>query len=182
MVPEARRKRRVAVLAGGFAAVAAWMLVDQFALGRLDAHVDDYVREAAAFFNEPQKIAPWGDMVRTVSQAAMAGLIVAMAVVVACVAKIRRFSLLLALVPALLPLYFVVTYAGWLWFFGHNLHPWGAFTVKPFMPTVFGEGKVAQFSTYSYPYWGYGLLVLVFVCLMLALLMRRKQMREQDGA
>jgi hypothetical protein len=67
-------------------------------------------------------------------------------------------------VPALLPLFFVITYAGWLWFFGHNLHPWGAFTVKPFMPTVFGEGKVAQFSTYSYPYWGYALLLLMFVC------------------
>ena len=37
--------------------------------------------------------------------------------------------------------------------------PLGAFTVKPFMPTVFGEGKVAQFSTYSYPHWGYGLLM-----------------------
>ena len=71
-----------------------------------------------------------------------------------------------------------ITYAGWLWFFGHNMHPWGAFTVKPFMPTVFGEGKVAQFSTFSYPYWGYGLLVIIFVCMMLALLIRRKQLRE----
>nr|HNH99498.1 hypothetical protein [Rhodocyclaceae bacterium] len=70
----------------------------------------------------------------------------------------------------------------WLWFFGHNLHPWGAFTVKPFMPTVLGEGKVAQFSTYSYPYWGYALLVVVFVCLMLALLLRRKQLRESAAA
>jgi len=101
-----------------------------------------------------------------------------MGIVVAGVAKVRNFSLLLALVPALLPLFFVVTYAAWLWFFGHNLHPWGAFTVKPFMPTVFGEGKVAQFSTYSYPYWGYGLLVLMFLSLMPALLIRRKQVRE----
>jgi hypothetical protein len=46
------------------------------------------------------------------------------------------------------------------------------------MPTVFGEGKVAQFSTYSYPYWGYGLLVAMALCLILALLIRRKQMRE----
>ncbi len=81
--------------------------------------------------------------------------------------------------PGLLPLFFVIEYAGWLWFFGHNMHPWGAFTVKPFMPTVFGEGKVAQFSTYSYPYWGYALLLVAFACLMLAMLMRRKQMREQ---
>jgi hypothetical protein len=50
------------------------------------------------------------------------------------------------------------------------------------MPTVFGEGKVAQFSTYSYPYWGYALLLLAFACLMPALLMRRKQLREGGGA
>jgi hypothetical protein len=101
-----------------------------------------------------------------------------MAVVVLLTWKIRQFQLLLALVPALLPVFFVITYAGWLWFFGHNMHPWGAFTVKPFMPTVFGEGKVAQFSTYSYPYWGYGLLMLMFISLVPAILMRRKQLRE----
>ena len=88
----------------------------------------------------------------------------------------------LALVPALLPAFFLITYSAWLWFFGHNLHPWGAFTVKPFMPTVFGEGKVAQFSTYSYPYWGYALLLAIFVCMMLALLIRRKQLRENPQA
>jgi hypothetical protein len=182
MVPETQRKRRPLVLGAGFLAVAAWMLVDQYVLGHLDAHVGSYVHDALTYFNEPGKIAAWGETVRSVSHVAIAGLIAAMAVVVAGVARFRNFSLLLALVPALLPLFFVVTYAGWLWFFGHNLHPWGAFTVKPFMPTVFGEGKVAQFSTYSYPYWGYGLLVLMFVCLVPALLMRRKQIREQDGA
>jgi hypothetical protein len=46
------------------------------------------------------------------------------------------------------------------------------------MPTVFGEGKVAQFSTYSYPYWGYALLLIASACLALALLLRRKQLRE----
>jgi hypothetical protein len=174
----ATNRLRLTVLATGFAAVAAWMLADQYVLGALEAHVQAYMREAGTFFKEPDKIAIWGDNVRRVSHVAIAGLIVAMAVVMAGVARWRSFVLLLALVPALLPLYFVITYAGWLWFFGHNMHPWGAFTVKPFMPTVFGEGKVAQFSTYSYPHWGYGLLLLVFVCLMLALLLRRKQMRQ----
>jgi hypothetical protein len=181
MVPEGRKKPRLLVLSAGFAAVAAWMLVDQYLLGHLDAHIQSYVHDAATFFNEPEKLAHWGETVRSVTHIAIAGLIVAMALVVAGVAMFRSFSLLLALVPALLPLFFVITYAGWLWFFGHNLHPWGAFTVHPFMPTVFGEGKVAQFSTYSYPYWGYGLLVLMFICLMPALLMRRKQIREQGG-
>jgi hypothetical protein len=106
----------------------------------------------------------------------------AMAVVWVGVARVRGFELLMALVPALLPVFFVVTYAGWLWFFGHNLHPWGAFTVKPFMPTVFGEGKVAQFSTYSYPYWGFALLMLASACLLLALLLRRQALRESPAA
>lgn len=173
-----KKKLRLVVLGAGFAATAAWMLVDQYLLGHLAAHVEEYVREAGTFFKEPERIKAWGDNVTLVSHVVIAGLIVVMGVVIAGVAKIRGFQLLLALVPALLPVYFVITYAAWLWFFGHNLHPWGAFTVKPFMPTVFGEGKVAQFSTYSYPYWGYALLLVVFAALMLALLIRRKQLRE----
>jgi len=46
------------------------------------------------------------------------------------------------------------------------------------MPTVFGEGKVAQFSTYSYPHYGFGLLLAGAACLVLAALIRRKQLRE----
>ncbi|MBS3936658.1 MAG: hypothetical protein KGZ43_10850 [Sulfuritalea sp.] len=175
------KKLRLAVLSAGFAAVAAWMLVDQYALGNLAGHVEEYMRETGTFFKEPERIRAWGDNVALVTHMVIGLLIAAMIVVVVGVAKIRGFELLLALAPALLPVYFVITYAGWLWFFGHNLHPWGAFTVKPFMPTVFGEGKVAQFSTFSYPHWGYGLLVVVFLCLMLALLLRRKQLRQSNG-
>lgn len=176
-----QRKLRLTVLTLGFAAVAAWAIVDQYVLGHLAQHVADYVAEAGTFFKEPDRIRHWGDNVTSVSNIVIVGLIVAMVIVVLGVWKIRGFELLLALVPALLPVFFVIEYAAWLWFFGHNLHPWGAFTVKPFMPTVFGEGKVAQFSTFSYPYWGYGLLLLVFAALMVALLLRRKQLREQAG-
>ena len=172
------KKARLMTLTAGFIAVAAWMIVDQFVLGRLESHVQAYMQESGTFFKDMDRIKVWGDNVRNISMAVIIGLIVIMGIVIAGVARIRSFQLLLALVPALLPVYFVITYAGWLWFFGHNMHPWGAFTVKAFMPTVFGEGKVAQFSTFSYPYWGYGLLVLIFVCLMLALLIRRKQLRE----
>lgn len=177
-----QRKLRLMVLSLGFAAVAAWMIVDQYVLNSLAIHVKAYMEETGTFFNEPDKIRAWGDNVTLISNIVIGFLIAAMVVVVAGVAKFRNFELLLALVPGLLPLFFVLEYAAWLWFFGHNLHPWGAFTVKPFMPTVFGEGKVAQFSTFSYPYWGYALLMVVFVCLMLALLLRRKQLREQAGA
>lgn len=79
----------------------------------------------------------------------------------------------------IIPVAFVADYAAWLWWFGHNLHPWGAFTVKPFMPTVFGDGKVAQFSTFSYPHYGFGMLVAASLCLILALLLRRKLLRNR---
>lgn len=177
-----RKKARLAALTAGFAAVAAWAVVDQFVLGHLEQHVQHYMQEAGTFFKEPEKIQVWGDNVRLISQIVIVGLIAVMGVVIAGVAMFRSFQLVLALVPALLPVFFVITYSAWLWFFGHNLHPWGAFTVKPFMPTVFGEGKVAQFSTFSYPYWGYGLLLVIFFCLGLALLIRRKQLRNDPAA
>jgi hypothetical protein len=91
------------------------------------------------------------------------------------------FYWLLILVPAALPVFFVIDYAAWLWFFGHNLNIMGAFTVKPFMPTVFGQGKVAQFATHSYPYIGFGLMVLMSLLLGVAALVRRAQLREADG-
>lgn len=89
-----------------------------------------------------------------------------------------RFWWILPLSGIVIPAVFVIDYSAWLWWFGHTLNPWGAFTVKPFMPTVFGEGKVAQFSTYSYPHYGFGLLVAASLCLIVATLLRRKQLRD----
>lgn len=177
-----QRKTRIVVLSAGFAAVGVWMVVDQVVLGNLDKFAVVYHDAAATFFNQPEVLARWVANLKMATKVSIAGLIAAMVIVVLGVWKIRSFTLLLVLVPALLPVFFVLDYAGWLWFFGHNLHPWGAFTVKPFMPTVFGEGKVAQFSTYSYPYYGYAMLMGVSVASLLALLIRRKLMREQPGA
>ncbi|MCR6628932.1 MAG: hypothetical protein NVV74_02095 [Magnetospirillum sp.] len=89
-----------------------------------------------------------------------------------------RFWWVLPLSGIVIPVIFVIDYSAWLWWFGHTLSAWGAFTVKPFMPTVFGEGKVAQFSTYSYPHYGFGLLVAASLCLTLAALLRRKMLRR----
>jgi hypothetical protein len=82
----------------------------------------------------------------------------------------------------LLPVGFLVDFLGWLWWFGHNLNEWAAFTVKPFMPTVLGEGKVAQFSTYAYPHYGFALSVGASLCLALALLRRRKELQAREAA
>ncbi|MDR3086600.1 MAG: hypothetical protein LBU45_01395, partial [Azoarcus sp.] len=82
------RRPRLVLLSVGFAAVAAWMIVDQFVLGQLDAHVQEYIREAGAFFKEPERIAGWGENVRHVSQGVIAGLIVIMIAVVAGTARL----------------------------------------------------------------------------------------------
>ncbi len=85
---------------------------------------------------------------------------------------------LLAVPAIMLPVAFLADFTAWLWWFGHNLHDWAAFTVKPFMPTVLGEGKVAQFSTYAYPHYGMALSVGSALFLLVAVLLRRKQLRE----
>ncbi len=176
-----QRKQQLMVLGVGFTAVSAWMVTDLFVLGHLNAFAEHYYNEASTFFNQPEVLANWVANLKMATKAAVVGLIAAMLILMLGVWKIRPFVLLLALVPALLPVFFVLDYAGWLWFFGHNLHPWGAFTVKPFMPTVFGEGKVAQFSTYSYPYYGYALLLVSGLAMGLAMLIRRKLLREQNS-
>ncbi|MDR3346257.1 MAG: cytochrome C [Campylobacteraceae bacterium] len=78
-----------------------------------------------------------------------------------------KSSWILLVLPALLPVGFLGDFAIWLYWFGHNMQEWGAFKIKPFMPTVFGDGKVAQFTTHSYPSLGfYLLLVISFLCIL----------------
>jgi copper chaperone NosL len=62
---------------------------------------------------------------------------------------------------------FMLVYS--LYSFGHNLDPEAAITVPPFMPGLYGENKLAQFTTYSDFYWGTYLLIAA-VLLMLAAL------------
>jgi len=85
------------------------------------------------------------------------------------------------LIPVVLPLLFVADYSYWLYWFGHHLHDWGAFKIKPFMPTVFGDGKIAQFTTHSYPTIGFYLLVAISLLSLLAILARGKAIRETSA-
>jgi len=82
------------------------------------------------------------------------------------------------LIPVSLPLLFLADYSYWLYWFGHNLHDWGAFKIKPFMPTVFGDGKIAQFTTHSYPTIGFYLLVAISLLSLLAFFAKQKAIKE----
>lgn len=92
-------------------------------------------------------------------------------------AKILSYVML---VPASLPLLFVADYSYWLYWFGHNLHDWGAFKIKPFMPTVFGDGKIAQFTTHSYPTIGFYLIVAIGLLSLLAFFAKQKALKEMN--
>jgi len=88
---------------------------------------------------------------------------------------------LLMLIPISLPIIFIGFYSYWLYWFGHHMHQWGAFKIKPFMPTVFGDGKVAQFTTHSYPTTGFWLLVAISVLSLLAVVSKNKALKAQES-
>ena len=88
---------------------------------------------------------------------------------------------ILMLIPVFLPVIFLGFYAYWLYWFGHHMHSWGAFKIKPFMPTVFGDGKVAQFTTHSYPTIGFYVLLAISILSLLALISRKKALKAQEN-
>ena len=138
-----------------------------------------YQKNLGRYFNNPEEIMPMVKTMTTVAHLVFWGII---AVMILLVWGARKNSgllyWLLILVPMALPLFFLIEYSAWLWWYGHNLNAMGAFTVKPFMPTVVGQGKVAQFSTHSYPAIGFGLMMLMSVLLALAALLRRKLSKQ----
>lgn len=96
----------------------------------------------------------------------------------------KRRNLWAAFIPALLPFYFIFLYMYSMYWYGHHLdlHGGGAFSgIKPFMPTVFGHGKVAQFETLSFPYYGFYVALLVFIFLILAILFKRKHVMLKNN-
>jgi hypothetical protein len=180
-----RRRTQMIILAVGFAGVLVWTLGELFFMGRLQQYLAEF-REtnSSLYFHDPTAVGRWVDTLHWVIPAAVAGMAVLMLLILGGVWKSRKFTLVLAAVPALLPILFLADYAGWNWFFGHNMSPLRAFPLKPFTPTVFGVGTVAQFHTYSYPLYGFGLLVLVTLLLLPAMVLRLKALRLKapDGA
>ena len=101
-------------------------------------------------------------------------------VMVYFIAYNARFLSYFMLIPASLPILFIADYSFWLYYFGHNLHDWGMFKIKPFMPTVFGDGKIAQFTTHSYPTIGFYLIVAISLLSLLAFFAKQKALKEME--
>jgi len=135
-----------------------------------------YEKNLARYFNVAEEILPMVATMTTAADAVFWLLIAAMIFLVVVTYKTNsKLYWLLVLPSILLPVFFLIDYSAWLWWYGHTLNDMGAFSVKPFMPTVFGDGKVAQFTTHSYPYIGFGLMVLFSALLIVAANQRYKQ-------
>ncbi|TNF99033.1 MAG: hypothetical protein EP297_06705 [Gammaproteobacteria bacterium] len=134
-----------------------------------------YGKSLGRYFNEPEKIKPMVSNMALASNIVFWLIIAAMLLLIFGTRKNGSLLYWLLIIPAiLLPLFFIIDYSAWLWWYGHRMNEMGAFSVKPFMPTVFGDGKVAQFTTHSYPYIGFGYMVLSSVLLIIAANQRYK--------
>jgi len=99
-----------------------------------------YEKALGRWFNNPAEIEPLVKIMNTAGTVVFWGAIVAMAVLVFLTRRNDSvFYWLLILPTIILPVAFIVEYASWLWWYGHSLNDMGAFTLKPFMPTVLGR-------------------------------------------
>jgi hypothetical membrane protein len=176
-----RKQRDIAALEQAFRHNQTKLQIDEEWRGTgLQLLAWHYRSSLARWFNDPARINP---MVRGMSLAVTVVFVVLLGLMVLLVAASRRrdslFHRLLLLVPVGLPLFFVGIFAAWLHWYGHNMNEMGAFTLKAFMPTVFGQGKVAQFTTNSYPHVGFYLMLLFAGLLLFAFVSDRKLRLEK---
>ncbi len=141
-----------------------------------------YAKSLGRYFNNQAEIVPMVKNLKLAINIVFGGLIGAMLLLIYGARKNSGLLYwLLIVVPMALPIFFLIDYSAWLWWYGHTLNDMGAFSVKPFMPTVVGVGKVAQFSTHSYPYTGFGIMIVFSLVLAVAALIRKKQNREENA-
>jgi hypothetical protein len=107
-------------------------------------------------------------------------LIVAMVLLVEVAAFVHsRWAVLLALPAIGFPVGFLVDLQFWLATFGQNLDPEAPLSaaVKPFTPTILGEGGIGQFSTYASAGWGLWLAAACSVLTVVAFYFHRRAYR-----
>ena len=84
----------------------------------------------------------------------------------------RKSAVLLALPAVGFPIGFVADLFYWLYKFGHELNPNAPIKIQPFTPTLIGEGKIAQFTTYAKFGVGFWMAVLAAILMIVALFLR----------
>lgn len=107
-------------------------------------------------------------------------LIVAMFLLIEGAAFIHsKWAVLLAIPALAFPIGFLVDLQFWLRTFGQNLDPAAPLSaaVKPFTPTILGEGGIGQFKTYASAGWGLWLAAACSVLIVVAFVFHRRAYR-----
>jgi hypothetical protein len=110
-------------------------------------------------------------------RAAAVWMIIAMFLLVEGAAAIHsKWAVLLALPAVTFPIGFIVDLYFWMRTFGLNLDPGAPLSssVKPFVPTVIGEGGIGQFKTYAEFGTGYWLAVATAVLIVVGFFFHRR--------
>jgi hypothetical protein len=110
-------------------------------------------------------------------RAASVWMIIAMFLLVEGAAVIHsRWAVLLALPAVTFPIGFIVDLHYWMRTFGLNLNPEAPLSssVKPFVPTVIGEGGIGQFKTFAEFGLGYWLAVAGSVLIIIGFAFHRR--------
>ncbi len=97
--------------------------------------------------------------------------IAAIACVAAALFRRKWTSLAVVILFACISVGGVIALVYNLYSFGHHLDPTAAIKIDPFMPGIYGEHTLAQFTTYSDFYWGTYLLVMAFLLILAAWVM-----------
>ncbi len=114
-------------------------------------HVEGDIREIDTL-NHYIGMRPLGDAAKLERSLSLAGVIAMMFVLLSAVFYQGRFSVLLLLPVAVFPVVFIGDLYYWMRDFGLNLNPHAALSssVKPFIPPLFGQGKIAQFKAVAW--------------------------------
>ena len=93
------------------------------------------------------------------------------------VASIRlKIKRIFYLPPVLFLIGFLLDFTYWMYKFGHELNPTSPITfIKPFMPTIFGFGKIGQFSTTAYFSTGFWMAVMATALFIYSLAKKRSE-------
>lgn len=129
-------------------------------------------------------MAPLGGAALFERSVAIIGIAILALLLLAAVLLRNRWAALLALPGLLYPAIFLIDLFYWLNRFGHTLDPRAPLStsIKPFTPTILGEGHVGQFRTTASLDSGYLLALAAAVLIVIGLYLHRRAYRRPPVA
>jgi len=119
---------------------------------------------------------PLGEAATFERSIALIGIAALVLLILAAIFIHNKWVTLLALPALLFPVIFLADLQYWMANFGQNLNPSAPLSssVKPFIPPVLFEGKIAQFSTWAQPELGLWMAIAASIVILIGLYFHRR--------